>query len=137
MFVDSSVLMAAAISPRGRARDLIMAGLRGEFELVLSRLVLAETERNILAKAPAAHPAFVHFRQALGAAHDPPRALVLRVAAVVEAKDAPIVAGAIQGRARYLASYDRRHLLHQKEQIQVHYGIIVATPDEVLAALGS
>src|SRR5919199_570016 len=97
VFIDSSVLMAAAISVQGSARDLISAGLQGELELVLTGLVLEETERNILAKAPAAHPAFARFRQALTPVlPDPAKALVLRVAQVVELKDAPIVAGAIQ-----------------------------------------
>ena len=101
---------------------------------MLTALVLEAAERNILAKAPAAHPAFVRFRQALTPAlPDPPNALVLRVAQVVELKDAPIVAGAVQAKAGYIASYDRKHLLRQREEIEHHYQIRVATPDEILA----
>ncbi len=62
VFVDSSVLMAAAISGTGAARDLILAGLRGQFTLQISSLVLEETERNLADKAPAALPLLIQFR---------------------------------------------------------------------------
>lgn len=135
VFVDSSVLFAACLSPAGSARDLLLAGLRGDLLLPHSSLVLEETERNLAAKAPAGLPAFRQFRPQLEL-HlvNPTTAQVRRAAAVVESKDAPIVAGAIRARAKYLATYDRRHLLAHKEAIQRAFRIIVATPEEVLAA---
>jgi predicted nucleic acid-binding protein len=133
--VDSSVLIAAAISARGAARDLLLEGLRGRRTLHLSTLVLLETERNLRKKQPAALPAFEGFRAALTAAVvDPPVALVRRVAGVVAPKDAPIVAAALEAGAAYLASYDRKHLLRQREAIKAEFGLIVATPDEILSA---
>jgi predicted nucleic acid-binding protein len=133
VFIDSSVLIAAAISTTGSARELLLAALAGTFELWLSPLVLQETERNLRQKSPAALPAFQLFREAL-AAHliDPPKALVLRVAESVELKDAPIVAGALHAKAAYLASYDRRHLLAKSEHILTLFGLAVVTPDAVL-----
>jgi len=56
-------------------------------------------------------------RHAFPVTVNPPVSLVLKVAKVVQVKDAPIVAGAIHARARYLASYDRRHLLYQRQAI--------------------
>jgi hypothetical protein len=54
--IDSSVLIAAAILGTGSARDLIVAGLRGESALEISPLVLEETERNLARKLlPRAH----------------------------------------------------------------------------------
>lgn len=133
VFIDSSVLIAAAISERGSARDLILAGLRGEFTLCTSPLVLEETERNLWRKAPAAVPAYDAFRQALAAnLVQPGKTLLLRAAKVVELKDAPIVAGAIRARAPYLATYDRKHLLNHREPIKAHFGVTVAFPGEVL-----
>ena len=131
--IDSSVLIAAAISARGAARDLILYGIGGELALVVSELVLVETERNLLLKAPAAFPAFEAFRAALGAElADPGKVLVLRVAKVIEVKDAPIVAAAIRAKADYLATYDRRHLLNIRDQIRDAFGVAVAMPDEIL-----
>ncbi len=133
VFIDSSVVIAAAISSRGSARELIIHGIAGRFTLILSEVVLVETERNLLRKAPGAFPAFELLRAALGAElADPSKALVLRVAKVIELKDAPIVAAAIRAKADYLATYDRRHLLSRKDEIQDSFQVAVATPDEVL-----
>ncbi len=133
IFIDSSVLMAAAISTTGRARDLVNLGFDGQLGLVVSDDVLEETERNLILKAPRALPAFHHFRAVLAATLiSPSPGLVSQVATIVEPKDAPIVAGAIQAQALYIATYDRKHLLNQAEKIGAEYNIIVATPDTIL-----
>lgn len=135
VFIDSSVLIAAAISERGAARDLLRQGFRGEVNLYISPEVLKETERNLALKAPEALAAFHSFRELLTATLvDPPQSLILSVAKIVEAKDAPIVAAAVEANAPHLATYDRKHLLSHKDEIEAHFGVIAATPDEVLAA---
>jgi predicted nucleic acid-binding protein len=137
VFGDASVLFAAAYSPHGSARDLLVAGLRGQITYWVSEFVLDETARNLAIKAPAALPAFNLLRPVL-AQHSsrPSRTLVLRVAQVVQPKDAPVVAGAIEAGARYVATYDRRHLLRQAHSIEAAFGVVVATPDEILTTLG-
>jgi len=135
LFIDSSVLIAAAISPRGSARDLIIAGLSGGLTLVLSALIFEETERNLAKKYPRALPMLEILRTAWeGTLVEPDPALIRQVGKVVALKDAPIVAGALAARATWLVTYDRRHLLRQKDPIRTMFGITVATPDEVLAA---
>lgn len=135
VFVDSSVLFAAALSSSGSARDLVLLATRGEIELILSSLVLAETERNLAKKAPRALPQFDALRDSgIFRISDPDCDLVRDVAAFIEPKDAPIVAGAIAARVRALATYDRRHLLSQAVVIQEHFGLKVDAPDQVLGA---
>lgn len=80
IFSDSSVLIAAAISARGFARDLLLAGVRQQLRVVVTPLVLTENGRNLLAKAPAAWPAFQQLEQILVQEPDPPQALVEDVA---------------------------------------------------------
>jgi predicted nucleic acid-binding protein len=134
-FVDSSVLIAAAISTHGSARDLILEGLRGERPLYLSSLVLEETERNLRKKRPAVLPAFASFRAVLTASVvDPPAELVQQLAAAIQPKDAPIVAAALHAQAVYLATYDQKHLLSQRDAIRTAFGLVVATPEEILSA---
>ena len=136
VFIDSSVLIAAAISETGAARAVIIEGMRGTLELFLSSLVLEETERNLVRKAPAAVPAFRLFAETFPVGSmDPSRAQILQASRVVDPKDAPIVAAAVRVRAEYLATYDRRHLLAYKESIQARFDVMVSTPDEVLRAL--
>ena len=134
VFLDASVLIAAAISPRGHARDLVLQGLRGEWSLYLSSLVLEETQRNLARKAPKALPAFMSFRRTLTTnLVDPPKATVLEIAETVAVKDAPIVAAAVCVRAHYLATYDRRHLLSRAAVIRTQFGVEVVTPGDILA----
>jgi len=124
--------MAAAISRTGRARDLIAAGLRGDYVLHVSTLVLRETEGNIIAKAPHALDMLIYITNALPAPVTPSLTAVEDAMRLVEPKDAPIVAAAVLVKADYLASYDRRHLLAKRMEIEQAYGIMTATPDDIL-----
>src|ERR671914_1286088 len=58
VFLDSSVLYAAAFSATGPARRLIVKGLEGSITLAISDLVLEETKRNLTKNAPLALPYF-------------------------------------------------------------------------------
>jgi predicted nucleic acid-binding protein len=133
VFIDSSVLFSAAASATGYARDLVLQGIRGDLVLVYSDWVLEETSRNLTRKRSVSIPTLDELRAALpDAAANPPRELVIQVAQIIEPKDAPIVAAAIALEATHLATYDRRHLLSQADVILQHFGIIVATPDDIL-----
>jgi len=132
IFLDSSVLMAAAISHRGSARDLIGAGLHGDYILIVSTLVLRETETNIVSKAPHALDMLAAITRALPEPVKPSLALVERAMQLVDRKDAPIVAAAAFANADYLATYDRRHLLAKRAEIEQAYGMVTTTPDEIL-----
>ncbi len=136
IFVDSSVPFAGCLSPVGSARDLITQARLGRARLVVSSMVSDETERNLALKSPAALP-FLHMLRAIQLARSvrPAETLIHEVARVIELKNAPIVAGAVTARARFLTTYDRKHLLHQADIIRIHFGIVVDTPDMILAAL--
>src|SRR5688500_4470826 len=96
VFVDSSVLMAAAISPTGSARELIQGAFSQEVALSLSSLVLEETERNLANTAPAGLPFFKPFVASLPAELiKPSKEQVLEAARIVVLKDAAMVAGAV------------------------------------------
>lgn len=133
IFIDSSVLFAAAISPHSSARDLMMKSLREELKIVISDLVLAETQRNLTKKAPQALPALQLFLEMLNPEIvSPSKTLVARVAKIVELKDAPIVAGAIISRSEYLVSWDQHHLLAHKGKIEAAFQVKVVTPNELV-----
>lgn len=136
VFLDSSVLFAAAYSSTGSAHDLILSAIRGRVSLVLSDYVLTETERNLLASAPRAHAAFMRFQASLPyQLSDPTPSLVIETMDVVVAKDAPIVAAAKAAGVSLVATYDRKDLLSKRREIHDAFGITVATPDEILAGL--
>jgi len=136
VFIDSSVLFAAAYSITGFAHDLVLATIPGRVILVLSDYVLDETERNLLASSARAHGAFLRLRATIRyQLSNPPHALVIDTERVVAGKDAPIIAAAWAAQTTLVATYDRKDLLSKRQEILAAFGITVATPEEILANL--
>ena len=138
VFIDSSVLFAAAYSTHGPAGELLFRGIRGEAQLVISPVVLEETERDLARKAPAALPVFHTLREVLVAQQVEPTPAQLKEvidSGIVALKDAPIVAGAIRAEAAYLASHDDRHLLSRRQEIKARFGVDAVSPYEVLVII--
>jgi hypothetical protein len=65
---------------------------------------------------------------------EPRRAIVERVARVVEPKDAPVVAGAIAAGVSHLVTYDRKRLLSAADPIREAFSMDVCTPDAVVSS---
>ena len=136
VFVDSSVLFAAMYSASGMARDLIRLGLQGQVQLIVSPDVLEETIRNLTRKAPEKVEAYQSLLELLELeiTADPSTELVKSVETYVVAKDAPIVAAAIQAAPDYLVTYDRKHLIEPPEVSQ-QSGLTIVTPAEVVRVI--
>ena len=131
-FVDASVLMAACLSSTGASREIILHAIRGNASLVISELVIKETERNLTTKAPEALPAYHQFLNAVSFEFvRPTKHHVLEAAAYIALKDAPIVAAARQARVDYLVSLDRRHLVGLPD-IAKKSGLNIVLPGELL-----
>jgi predicted nucleic acid-binding protein len=136
VFIDSSVLYAAAFSHTGPARRLVAKGFQGSVDLLISDLVLEETKRNLTKNTPDALLYFSVIADLLSPESSrPTKAEVLRAAKIVHLKDAPIVAAAARSKAEYLATHDVKHLLNHATAIAEAYGITVLTPAELLRAL--
>jgi predicted nucleic acid-binding protein len=138
VFLDSSVLYAAAFSKTGPARQLIRKGMEGSVTLAISDLVLEETKRNLTKNAPLALPSF-HVLADLFSPFitNPTKVQVLKAAQIVHLKDAPIVAAAAKAKAGYLATHDVKHLLNHAQAIEEAYGITVLAPSELISILSN
>jgi uncharacterized protein len=138
IFLDSSVLYAAAFSATGPARRLILRGIEGSITLAISDLVLEETKRNLTKNAPLALPSFTIIADLLSPQIiRPTKAAVLKAAQLVHLKDAPIVAAAVTAKAEYLATHDVKHLISHAQAIEEAYGITVISPAELLNILSN
>jgi predicted nucleic acid-binding protein len=136
IFLDSSVLYAAAFSATGPARRLILKGFQGSITLCMSDLVLEETKRNLTKNAPIALPYFTILADLFSPfITNPTKAEVLKAAQIVHLKDAPIVAAAAKATADYLATHDVKHLLNHAKAIERIYGITVLSPSDLLHVL--
>ena len=136
VFVDASVLFSAAYSERGAARDLIRLAIRGQVALLVSDLVLTETERNLTQKAPDRLDTYHNLVETVEfiKVAEPSKDEVVAAYAYTPLKDAPIVAAAIKGRAEYLVTYDQKDLLKRPE-VAEKSGLKIVTPDTVVAAV--
>ena len=130
LFIDSSVLFAAAYSTRGHAHDLILMGVRGQVTLVMSRLVLEETRRNLAASAPESLPALERLLDNLSLEIvRPSKDEVVAAAQYTALKDAPILAAARIAKVDLLVTLDRKHLL-RKPDLETYARAAIRTPVE-------
>lgn len=129
VFADSSVLIAGAGSRRGASRAVMIMAEIGLFKLVLSRKVLEECQRNLSEKVPAALPVFAELM-----AHIEPEILPdplpeesARWQAIIKAKDAPILAAAVNAGVDRLLSLDMQDFT---PEVAAQSGLIIQTPGD-------
>ncbi len=133
IFVDSSVLFAAAASATGASRALIILAELGLLRLVVCLQIFDEVERNLQAKAPAALPYFQRLRAALNweVVGDPTPEQVQNAMVIIAAKDAPILAAAIGTHPQRLVTLDTQHF--NRPEVRQQMAFPIQTPGELLA----
>lgn len=135
IFLDSSVVFSAALSPSGASFALLVRALRGEVEIIVSNLVLDEVRRNLEKKSPDVLPDWEQILAALAPlVVDPTPTAVRNAAEYTEAKDAPLVAAAIAAKVDYFVTLDKRHLTGVPT-VANRSGLRIIRPGEVLAKL--
>ena len=137
VFVDASVLFAACYSASGASREIVRLAIQGGIRLVMSDVVQEEARRNLKAKAPKARPFLGQLPDTvLLELVETTEQDVLDAQAYTEAKDAPIVAAAVQAQAEYLVSLDRVHLVEVPE-VAEGSGMAIVLPGTLLQILRS
>ena len=135
VFLDTSVLFAAAYSETGASREIIRQAIRGAVGLVTSPLVLEEARRNLQAKAPEVLSDLDHLCEAVGFEIVRPTKRDIKGAMqYIVPKDAPIIAAAKHAQVDFLVSLDRRHLVGHSDIAQ-RSGLKIVLPDELLEEL--
>ena len=129
VFTDSSVLIAGAGSRTGASRAVLTMAEMGLFKLIISRQILDECDRNLRKKLPAALPILAELLAVIGPeiVPDPPPEESLRWSAIIDPKDAPILAVAVQ------ASPDRLLTLNTKDftaEVAAKSRLTIQTPGD-------
>lgn len=129
VFVDANVLIAGADSRSGASNAVVKLAEMGLIQLVVSRQVLDEAERNLRRKLPRALPNFATQMAQLNLeiVPDPPDEEVAWCESIIEAKDAPILAVAMHVRP------DRLLILNTKDftpAVASASGLAIQTPVE-------
>ena len=128
VFLDASVLFAAAYSTTGASREIIRQGFRGCIELVASELVFEEARRNLGVKAPGEVPDLETFHQAATIEMvRPSREEIEEAMEYTADKDAPVVAAAREAEVDYLVSLAREHWVEAPDVVQ-RSGLVIVLP---------
>lgn len=132
VFVDTSVLISGLASSTGASGGVLDLCEAEVIQMVISRQVIVEADRNFSAKLPRLHH---HFRQFIHdlkplMIDDPSPRLVKKAVAFVGRKDASILAAAQEGQVDYLITLDKKHLLSSQGKKDIEMTIV--TPSEFL-----
>ena len=132
VFIDANVLIAGVASVTGASATVLDLCEAESIQMVISRQVLVEADRNFSAKLPGLVAQFRQFIQNLAPVmvEDPPIKTVDKAAALVARKDAAILAAAIEAKADYLITLDKKHFL--KKKVQPNFSIEVCSPADFL-----
>ena len=132
VFLDTSALIAGIASLRGAARAVLQLAEIGLIEVIVSRQVIVEADRNIEEKLPEMLNEYRKFIEILAPAlvDDPQQKDVKRFLTVINPDDAPILASAVISDADFLITWDRKHFIGKN--IHIHSNLKIVTPGEFL-----
>lgn len=132
IFLDTSALIAGIVSTNGAAHEVLRLCEAGIVEVLVSRQVLTEADRNFYKKLPAFVHDYRHLIQKMSPTllEDPSKKSVVEAADVIHHKDAPVLAAAINGDVDFLITWNTKHFHKQSVIRSVHFKI--RTPGEFL-----
>ena len=137
VFLDANVYFAGCVSPQGGSALVLQLARRGRIQVVASRLVLREADRNLRRKTHRRNvKAFRQFLTAtdLSISATPDDSVLAKYEAVIHPKDVPILAAAIEAKVDYVVTLDRKHFL-TKPVLARAEGIKILTPGDFLKHL--
>ena len=137
IFLDSSALIAGAISESGAAHVLLNLGESQDIVLTVSELVILESERSMAKKAPSNLNDLRSLIKSsnLRIVENPTKEEVeANLYLINDPNDVPILLAAMKARVDYLATHNRKHFLDDPK-VSERSGIKIGTPGDVLAWL--
>lgn len=135
IFLDSSALIAGAISESGAAHVLLQLGESEDILLTISEMVIVESERSIAKKSPKNLNDLRSLIKAsrLKIVDDPSKKEVeANLYLIDDPNDVPILLAAMKAHVDYLATHNRKHFLDDPK-VAERAGIKMGTPGDVLA----
>ncbi len=137
IFLDSSALIAGAISESGAAHVLLNLGESRDIVLTVSELVILESERSIARKSPRNLDDLRKLIKAtnLRIVQNPSKEEVeANLYLISDPNDVPILLAAMKAKVDYLATHNRKHFLDDPK-VSERSGLRIGTPGDVLAWL--
>ena len=134
VFADANVLIAGTSSSSGASSAILRLGEIGIFQLVVSRQVLDETERNLRKKLPHALPNFAvqMARLRLEVVPDPTLEEISVWERIIAASDAPILCAAVKASVSRFVTLNTRHFT---PAVAAQSGLVIQTPAQLMTEL--
>jgi predicted nucleic acid-binding protein len=136
VFLDTSVLFAAVLSPTGGARKLFHLAEAGVLRLMVGPTVLSEAEEVVSRKAPATLPVLAQLLD-LGRVETSPAPTEIQVESarqyVQYAPDARVLAEAIRAEPDWFVSHDKEHFLNEKREMK--FAFAIGTPGDLIQSI--
>jgi predicted nucleic acid-binding protein len=137
IFLDSSALIAGAISESGAAHTLLNLGESRDIVLVVCELVILESERAIARKSPSNLDdlrSLIRSSNLRIIENPSPREVKANLYLINDPNDVPILLAAMKAKVDYLATHNRKHFLDDPN-VSVRSRLRIGTPGDVLAWL--
>jgi predicted nucleic acid-binding protein len=136
VFLYTSVIISAVLSPTGGARKLFLLGEAGIITLVIGPTVLQECDEVVRRKVPRSLPLLAQLLMAtsMGTSVLPTKKQIAKVQALVRyAPDAHVLAEAIHIKPDWFVTHDKEHFLKSRVKFNVPFEI--GTPGDFLQKL--
>ena len=126
VFIDTNVLIAGVNSVTGASATILDLCEARVLQMVVSRQVLIEADRNFAAKFPQLVGRFRQFMHNLAPlmVEDPTLESMEKAATIIDRKDAPILAAAENANVDFLITLDKRHFLNPKTRQKVMLKVV-------------
>ena len=126
VFIDTNVLIAGIHSVTGASATLLDLCEARVLQMVVSRQVLIEADRNFTAKFPQLIGRFRQFIHHLAPlmVEDPTLESMEEAATIVDRKDASILAAAQNANVDFLITLDKKHFLNPKTRQKVMLRVV-------------
>lgn len=137
IFLDSSALIAGAISESGAAHVLLNLGETQDILLTVSEMVIVESERSMAKKSPSSLDDLRNLIKLsnLRIVENPTKEEVeANLYLIGDPTDVPILLAAMKTKVDYLATHNRKHFLDDLT-VAEKSGLRIGTPGDVLAWL--
>ena len=134
LFLDSSAVVAGAISTSGAANALFMLAMAGEITITISEQVIIESEHALALKSPRSLP---YYRDLLRMAKPrivripAPKEVAKYHSIISDPTDAPILATAVKAGVDYLVMLNRKHFITDPK-VAEKTGLRIGTPADAL-----
>jgi len=137
IFLDSSALIAGAISESGAAHTLLNLGESRDIVLIVSELVIWESERSMAKKSPSNLDDLRRLIRSsnLRIIENPSsREVEANLYLINDPNDVPILLAAMKAKVDYLATHNRKHFLDDPKVSELS-GLRIGTPGDILTWL--